>query len=114
MLSAPGDRNNNEVANLAKIAAKNSDLLVIKEDRELRGRAPFEIAGIMRDAAIQEGIGSENIYIIRNELAAFAEAWELSREGDLLLFSYEEFSSITQFLSMVHEKQTILNKKRSG
>lgn len=114
VLSAPGDRNNNEVANLAKIAAKNSDLLVIKEDRELRGRAPFEIAGIMRDAAIQEGIGSENIYIIRNELAAFAEAWELSREGDLLLFSYEEFSSITQFLSMVHEKQTILNKKRSG
>jgi cyanophycin synthetase len=114
VISAPGDRNNNEIANLAKIAAKFSDILVIKEDRELRGRAPYETAGIMREAALQEGIDSENIFMIRDELAAFEEAWELSREGDLLLFSYEDFSSVSQFLSIVREKQTFFNKKRSS
>lgn len=100
-LSAPGDRLDEDIRQLAKISANHSDILIIKEDDDLRGRAPYEAANIIRNVALKEKMEAKHTPIIRDELEAFKKAWELSEEGDLLLFLYTDFAYVKEFFSTI-------------
>ncbi|PLR83945.1 MULTISPECIES: cyanophycin synthetase [Bacillus] len=112
VISAPGDRIDDEIISLAKAAARHTDILVIKEDRDLRGRAPFEAANIIQATALREGVSLDQTCIVRDELEAFYRAWDMSKRGDILLFLYENFSSIAKFFQNVPEKTESKVKKR--
>lgn len=112
VLSSPGDRQDHEIREMARIAVKNSDRIIIREDEDLRGRAPYETANMMHAAALREKGGSgKQLSIITDELKAYREAWNLSKPGDSLFFLYEKFSIITSFLSEVSGRKNIMVKK---
>lgn len=105
VLAGPGDRKNEDIINMAYIAAENTDLLVIKEDDDLRNRKPYELANLIQAAAIGRNMRKEHALIVLNELDAFKKAWELSRPGDLLLFFYTDFEYVTEFFQLVRKHQ---------
>lgn len=109
VLAGPGDRINEEIISLASIVALQSDLFIIKEDDDLRGRKPLEVAKLLQETAVEEGLPVEQAVIIPNEMDAFLKAWESSEPGDLLLFFYTDFSYVEQFFTTISEK--ILPKK---
>ena len=112
VLSSPGDRQDHEIREMARIAIKNSDRVIIREDEDLRGRAPYETANMMHAAALKEkGGNGKQLSIITDELKAYHEAWNLSKPGDSLFFLYEKFSVFTDFLSKVSGRKNILAKK---
>lgn len=112
VISSPGDRQNHEIREMAKIAIRNSDRLIIREDEDLRGRAPYETANMMHAAALKEkGNSSKLISIIREELKAYKEAWNLSAEGDTLLFLYEKHSAVNEFFSIVGRMKNAYARK---
>jgi cyanophycin synthetase len=98
VLSAPGDRLDDEIADLGRFAASNSDIIVIKEDAELRGRKALEVPGILKKEA-GNILSANQIHVVPAETEAFIKAWELSRQGDLLLMLYEDFAKVQQFIS---------------
>src|SRR5689334_13270922 len=51
MASAPGDRRDVDIQEVGAIAGTMFDTLILKEDDDRRGRAPGEIAALMRAAA---------------------------------------------------------------
>lgn len=106
VLSAPGDRLDNDIAHLGKITAMNSDVMVIKEDSELRGRKPLEVPGIIKKAA-KNHLAPSRIVTIQDELEAFVKSWELSKPGDLLLLLYEDFSKVQQFVEHCSTKSKV-------
>jgi cyanophycin synthetase len=97
VIAGPGDRKDEEIINLAKIAADYSDLLIIKEDDDLRDREQYEVASIIQRAAFENGMKHHQALIVLNELHAFQKALTISRPGDLLLFFYTDFAYVNKF-----------------
>ncbi|RDU38346.1 cyanophycin synthetase [Neobacillus piezotolerans] len=112
VISSPGDRQDHEIREMAKIAIRNSDRLIIREDEDLRGRGPYETANMMHAAALKEkGYSGKQISIIPQELKAYQEAWNLSAEGDTLLFLYEKHSVVNEFFSLVSGRKNVVARK---
>ncbi|RHW35667.1 cyanophycin synthetase [Neobacillus notoginsengisoli] len=112
VLSAPGDRQDHEIREMARMAVKNTDGLVIREDQDLRGRAPYETASMMHAAALKEIGGSgKQLSIITDELKAYYYAWNCSHPGDSLFFLYEKYSVVSGFLSQISSQKNMGAKK---
>ena len=86
LLGHAGNRQDADIADLARVAADfNPDLIVVKEDEaHLRGRAPGEIPRIIRDELLRLGLQESALPVRDNELdaARYALAW--ARPGDVL------------------------------
>ncbi|HEU5051238.1 MAG TPA: cyanophycin synthetase [Gemmatimonadales bacterium] len=85
VLSAPGDRRDEDVREIARIAAGSFDLYVCRRDDALRGRDPEEIPHLLRDALLESGVPEGQILVIPDEQDATAAALAAARGGDLLL-----------------------------
>jgi cyanophycin synthetase len=107
VLSAPGNRLDREIRRLAEVAAKQTDYLIIKEDADLRGRKRLEIAHMMREIVLKNGLAPGYVSVIPDEEAAFEKAWEGSKEGDLLILSYEQFDSVKNFLKNLQDSSLL-------
>ena len=106
VLSAPGDRLNSDIAQLSEITANKTDIMVIKEDAELRGRKPLEVPGMIKKVA-KTRLPEGNIHVVPVEVEAFIKAWELSKSGDLLLLLYEDFSEVKHFIENCIRKSKV-------
>jgi UDP-N-acetylmuramyl tripeptide synthase len=86
LLGHAGNRQDSDIAELARVAADfNPDLIVVKEDEaHLRGRAPGEIPRIIRDELLRLGLPGSALPVRDNELDAARCALEWARPGDVL------------------------------
>jgi cyanophycin synthetase len=85
VLSAPGDRRDEDVTEMARIAAGHFDHYVAKRDDHPRGRGSDEIPQLIRRALLDAGVPEDRIAVIPDEQEAVDHALRASREGDLLL-----------------------------
>ncbi|HEX3398104.1 MAG TPA: Mur ligase family protein [Steroidobacteraceae bacterium] len=86
LLGHAGNRQDADIAELARVAADfKPDLIVVKEDEaHLRGRAPGEIPRIIRNELLRLGFQESTLPLRDNELDAARCALEWARPGDLL------------------------------
>ncbi len=85
VLAAPGDRRDDDVREIAAIAAGNFDRYVCRRDDNLRGREPTEIPEMLRDALQGHGVDSDQVEIVPDEVEAIDRALEAAEAGDLVL-----------------------------
>ncbi|OCA85666.1 cyanophycin synthetase [Bacillus sp. FJAT-27225] len=112
VISSPGDRQDHEIREMARIAVRNADRIIFREDADLRGRAPMETATMMLEAALKEkGMSRKQFFVVLDELQSYHDAWNRSKEGDTLIFLYEKYSAVTEFLSQVSSKSNTLAKR---
>jgi cyanophycin synthetase len=86
VISAPGDRRDEDIRELARAAAPAFDLILLREDDNRRGRPPGEVGEILREALLETGFPAERIApeIFREE-AAVQSALETAQPGDLVV-----------------------------
>jgi cyanophycin synthetase len=86
LLGHAGNRQDEDIAELARVAADfKPDLIVIKEDEaHLRGRAPGEVPRIIRGELLRLGVRESALPVRDNELDAARYALEWARPGDVL------------------------------
>ncbi|MFL5328718.1 MAG: cyanophycin synthetase [Gemmataceae bacterium] len=89
IFTAPGDRPNDLVEELGRVAARGFDRLIIREDEDLRGRQPGEITAVLCNAIQQECPGKE-CRSVREENAALRTALSEMEEGELIVFFFEK------------------------
>jgi cyanophycin synthetase len=82
VLAGPGDRRDDDLRTLGRLAA-SLDYAILKEDADLRGRAPGETVGLLREGLIEGGMAPSAIEEVRGEPEAVARALELIGERDL-------------------------------
>ncbi|MDZ4957233.1 cyanophycin synthetase, partial [Clostridium perfringens] len=84
VVGIPGDRNNNMALEIGKISSKYLDYIIVKEDKDLRGRNKGEIAEL-----IVNGIKVENsrkkYEVILKEEEAFNRALSMAKSGDTVV-----------------------------
>ncbi len=89
-LSIPGDRRDEDILEMGRIAAGIFDELFFREDPGTRGRPRGEIMNLLQEGAIQGGATPGHIHLIAGEAAATAASLRAARPGDLLVVTPTE------------------------
>ncbi len=85
VLAAPGDRRDEDIREIAGIAAGHFDHYICRRDDNPRGRGPDEIPTMLKDKLLEEGVAADAIEIIPDEQEANTRALEIADSGDLVL-----------------------------
>jgi len=108
IMSAPGDRRDQDVLELAAIAAGCFDNFICKQDDGKRGRTEGEIPELLKKGLIEAGIKPENIQVISNEVDAISSGLSAAKENDLVVILADDikrsWKQITHFNSGSEEQ----------
>ncbi len=96
VIGAPGDRLDKQLTELGEISAGYGDLLIVKEDKELRGRKKNEVAKLIYDGVVSAGMSKDKVMIINDENKAIGKAIEIAEPNDLVVAFYEKFDTIKE------------------
>jgi len=97
----PGDRPDSIIRIFAAEIAEAFDYLYIKEDLDPRGRKPGEVAGIIYDQLLKEGLKPSKINIVLNEQEAFRQALKQATKDDIVIVFYENAEPLRNILKQV-------------
>ncbi len=92
VLAGPGDRRDEDLRAIARIAATGFDHLVLRRDDDTRGRGPEEVPRMMEAELLALGVPAERIHVIPDEQAAIDGALRMGRRGDLVLIFADKLS----------------------
>ena len=98
VVGMPGDREDEAIRSAARLCPQAFERIYVKEDVDLRGRAPREVAGIFYETITGEGFPQDRIYLRKDDLEALQSALADSREGDLILVFYEKLEPLVRYL----------------
>ncbi|MCE9595165.1 MAG: cyanophycin synthetase, partial [Planctomycetes bacterium] len=85
VLSAPGDRRDQDIHEIAQICAGRFDAYILRRDDGLRGRKSDEVPNMLRSTLLERGVPETQIQVIPDERTAVDAALALGKRGDLLL-----------------------------
>ena len=94
VFTAPGDRCDETLTNLGK-AMSEVDYLVLREDKDLRGRQPGEVSELLKAGAG----GEAKAEVFPDEDNAIEHALEVANPGDWVLINYEKLQYVYEALS---------------
>ena len=92
VLAGPGDRRDEDLVEIARVAAGKFDHYICRRDDGLRGRAGDEVPRIMAQALRDAGVPDAQITIIPDEQEAVDAGLRMARAGDLLLVFGDEIT----------------------
>jgi cyanophycin synthetase len=101
VIGAPGDRCDELIEEVGRIAARGFHRVVVKEDNDLRGRAPGEVAALLR-RAIQTEAPELDCQVVLSEREAAEREFQRIGEGDIIVFFYDEIETIKEALAACH------------
>lgn len=103
VIGSPGDRRNEDIETFGKIASTTFDEFIVREDHNLRGRRPGEVASLLRQALLDNGIDQAKITIIPDEIQATWTALTTAQGEDLVVILADKpdlvWDAVTQFSS---------------
>ena len=85
VVAVPGDRRDEDILEIGRIAAGRFERYFCRRDDNLRGRGPDEIPKLLREALLASGVPADQIVVIPEETAAVDAALREADPGDLLL-----------------------------
>ena len=86
VLGLPGDRRDADIVAAAKVVGQHFDRVIIRDDFDLRGRAPGEVAALIREGLLAGGLDAAAIVERSDEAEAIALAVTEAMPGDLVVF----------------------------
>jgi cyanophycin synthetase len=98
IIGVPGDRDNSVIEQAGRVAARGFHRVIIKEDRDLRGRAPGEVAKLLCETINDESPETE-CRIVLDEVEALRSEIEGMRNGQVVVVFYDQMEPITRLLA---------------
>ncbi|HEX9966161.1 MAG TPA: cyanophycin synthetase [Allosphingosinicella sp.] len=84
-VSMAGDRRDDDIRELGRIAAGIFDELIFREDPSTRGRPRGEVMRLLREGALEAGRTDDHLHLVAGEAASTAAALAMGRPGDLIV-----------------------------
>jgi cyanophycin synthetase len=84
VVTAPGDRRDEDIAESGRAFA-DFDHVLVREDRDLRGREPGAVAELLRDTLLAAGLPEDRVEIVLDEAEAIRHAAASLGAHDLLV-----------------------------
>jgi cyanophycin synthetase len=92
VLAGPGDRRDEDLREVARIAARTFDQVILRRDDDLRGRGPEDVPRLMAREMLEHGFPEERLRVIPDEQEAIEAALAMARRGDLLVLFADKIS----------------------
>ena len=108
VIGIPGDRKDSVAYEVGKICAQGLDKIIIKEDKDRRGRKEGEIAELLKKSIIQNNKNA-NLKICLDEVQALEYAIKISKRNDIIIVFYENLNNLVDF---INDKRDEFNYKR--
>ncbi|HEX8137345.1 MAG TPA: cyanophycin synthetase [Pyrinomonadaceae bacterium] len=97
IIGVPGDRDDTVIEEAARVAAHDFNRLVIKEDKDLRGRRPGEVAEMLC-RAVQAEVAGRECRTVLDETEALTQGLAQTGEGDVLVMFYDTLAPVLAIL----------------
>jgi cyanophycin synthetase len=97
IIATAGDRRDEDMRELGEIAAHHFDVVIVREDANLRGREPGEVAGLVIDgvrAGMADGGRCKQVEEVRDEIAAVRHAMSRANAGDLVVICVDKHPAV--------------------
>ena len=101
VIGVPGDRSNESVKEVGNVSSKFIDKIIIKEDKDRRGRKPGEIAELIK-LGITSYNKESNTNIVLDEVEALKEAIKESNIGDSIIVFYEDIGPLKDLIDKLN------------
>jgi UDP-N-acetylmuramyl tripeptide synthase len=98
VVGLPGDRSDSLLAESARVAGCGFDAVVIREDKDLRGRSPGEMPELLR-RVISEAYPELPLEVVPDEVEAIRYAMSLTNEGDVVVVFAEKVAEAVQTIA---------------
>lgn len=98
VVGIPGDRSNDIAIEIGKICGELLDKIIIKEDKDKRGRTEGEIASLIKKGMLMHNKDA-NFKICLNEIEALEKALMISKKGDTIVIFFEDLEAILNFIN---------------
>lgn len=105
VLNSPGDRREEDFDAIAREAAPHFDHVLLRDDEDLRGRDPGEVAGYLKNALVRHGLAAERIELLRNEADAVRHAIGMARRDDLVVVFADRIAKVAAQVDFERQKE---------
>jgi len=97
IIGVPGDRDDRVIRDAARIAARGFNRIIIKEDKDLRGRAKGEVARLLCETVNSES-PDRRCDIVLDEVKAFSDTLAEIGENEIVVVFYDKLAPILEVL----------------
>ena len=109
VIGVPGDRSDDSVKEIGRISSKFIDRIIIKEDKDKRGRKTGEIAKLIK-YGIEKGNKNSNVRIVLDEVEALKVAIKEANAGDSVIVFYEKIEPLIDVIDKLNYNKNIRAK----
>jgi cyanophycin synthetase len=104
VLAAPGDRRDEDVAEIARLAAGHFDYYICREDDRTRGRMSGEIPELLKQGLLAAGVTEKQIEMVPSEQEAVDRGLKICKKGDLLLIFGDKITRSWKQIIYFHDQ----------
>ncbi|HEX8423142.1 MAG TPA: Mur ligase family protein, partial [Pyrinomonadaceae bacterium] len=97
ILGVPGDRDDSLIQQAGRVAARGFHRIIIKEDKDLRGRRKGEVAGVLC-RAVGEASPDRECRVVLDEVEAFSRELREMKQDDVLVIFYDQLEPVLEVL----------------
>lgn len=113
VIGVPGDRLNSNIHEIGILSGQSFDYIVIKEDRDKRGRVPGEVAQLLYEGCTRGNKDSRSIEIELFEEKALEKAMQMAEAGDIVIVFYEEREIVMRAIQKFQESRRVIISESS-
>lgn len=104
VIGVPGDRQDEAVSEIGRICCENLDEIIIKEDKDRRGRAIGEISQLLKIAILKHD-KNKKVKVYLDEVDALEYAVRISQKNDVILVFYENIEPLIDFINNLEDEK---------
>jgi cyanophycin synthetase len=97
IIGVPGDRDNSVIEEAGRVAARGFHRVIIREDKDLRGREEGEVARLLCEVVNDEWPGTE-CHIVLDEVEALRSEIQEMQEGQVVVVFYDQLEPVSRLL----------------
>ena len=105
VITVPGDRRDEDARAFGLLAGAIFDEVVVREDGDLRGRAPGQMAALLRQAVLDAGVPQDRVHIVTDEVASAHAGVDLATPGDLVVVLVDGVTLVWEALANRAEQE---------
>ena len=104
VVTAPGDRRDDDIRLVGRIAAPALDYAIVKEDKDTRGREHGAIAELMIQGLGEGGLPREKTEVMLDELDAVRRVVSMLTEHDVAVILADDISGVLDVLTRLQSR----------
>jgi cyanophycin synthetase len=105
IISGTGDRRDEDIREVGKIAAEYFDEIIIRQDKYLRGRTAEEIVDLLKDGIRESGDGEIPVTVILSEKEALLHAYKNAQPGSLITLLADKVDASLELIKKLKEEE---------